>query len=119
MHFSLKSEIEEGFIAQKTCDGKPYLHSGTAKTAVPPVGMTNSRGWRMGENPTSAKLDSPMAIVRNKTRCARLQLVNFGIQVQIFLAFTISANQEVSSGTVSRGALQDNCSSAIPSDELL
>src|SRR5208282_3699090 len=29
-----------GFIAQKTCDGKPYLRSGTARTAVPPVGMT-------------------------------------------------------------------------------
>jgi hypothetical protein len=29
--FSLKLEVEERFIAQKTCDGKPYLHSGTAK----------------------------------------------------------------------------------------
>ena len=38
---SLKSEIEEGFIAQKTCDGKSYLHSGTAKTAVSPVGLTD------------------------------------------------------------------------------
>jgi hypothetical protein len=35
----MKTEIEEGFIAQKTCDGKPYLHFGTAKDAVPPVGM--------------------------------------------------------------------------------
>ncbi len=24
--FSLKSEGEEGFIARKACDGKPYLH---------------------------------------------------------------------------------------------
>src|SRR5208337_4165455 len=29
------------FIAQKTCDGEPFLRSGTAKNAVPPVEMTN------------------------------------------------------------------------------
>ena len=39
-----KSEVEEGFIAQKACDGEPYLRSGTAKTAVSPVGMT-IREW--------------------------------------------------------------------------
>jgi hypothetical protein len=55
--FILKSEVEEGFIAQRTCDGKPYLRSGTAKTAVPPVGMTKSPGALVGQNPTSAKLD--------------------------------------------------------------
>jgi hypothetical protein len=36
----MKTEAEEVFIAQETCDGKPYLHFGTAKDAVPPVGMT-------------------------------------------------------------------------------
>src|SRR5271165_5994276 len=28
-------------MAQKTCDGKPYLHSGTATSAVPPVEITD------------------------------------------------------------------------------
>jgi len=28
-------------MAQKACDGKPYLRSGAAETAVPPAGMTN------------------------------------------------------------------------------
>jgi len=35
-----KSKVVERFIAQKTCDGKPYLRCGTAKGAVPSVGMT-------------------------------------------------------------------------------
>jgi hypothetical protein len=43
----LKSEVEEGF-----------LHFGTAKTAVPPVGMTMLPRALAGQNPTSAKLDS-------------------------------------------------------------
>ena len=42
---NLKSEVGERFIAQKACDGKPYLRSGTAKNAVPAVGMTNFGWW--------------------------------------------------------------------------
>jgi hypothetical protein len=34
--FILKSEVEDGF-----------LHSGTPKTGVPPVGMTNPGWWKM------------------------------------------------------------------------
>jgi hypothetical protein len=48
----LESDVEEGFIAQKTCDGKPYLHSGTAENAVPPVGMTSFE-WTIWENATT------------------------------------------------------------------
>src|SRR5208337_5289676 len=42
--FVVQPGVEEGFIAQKTCDGKPYLHSGAAEIAAPPVGMTNLAG---------------------------------------------------------------------------
>jgi hypothetical protein len=40
---NLKSEVEEGF-----------LRSGTAKGAVPPVGMTDFGSWMKRENPTSS-----------------------------------------------------------------
>ncbi len=43
--FSLKSEVEEGF-----------LHSGTAKSAVPPVGMTSFWVVEEMEKTISAKL---------------------------------------------------------------
>jgi hypothetical protein len=42
---SLKSEVEEGF-----------LRSGTAKSAVPPVEMTDFAWWMMWEKPTSERL---------------------------------------------------------------
>src|SRR5208282_4744853 len=48
---SLNSEVEEGF-----------LHSGTAKSAAPPVGMTIFGWWMKWENPTSAKLDQSTGI---------------------------------------------------------
>ena len=48
---NLKSEVEEGF-----------LRSGTTKSAVPPVEMTNLRWWMMWENPSSAKLLSPATV---------------------------------------------------------
>jgi len=37
--FNLESEVEEGFVLKSEV-AKRFLHSGTAKNAVPPVGMT-------------------------------------------------------------------------------
>src|SRR5271157_3775681 len=48
---NLKSEVEEGF-----------LHSGTARTAVPPAGMTSFLWWMRWKDPTSAKLHPYMRI---------------------------------------------------------
>jgi len=40
-------------MAQKACDGEPYLRSGAAETAVPPAGMTNLPWFLVGRNATS------------------------------------------------------------------
>src|SRR5208283_339846 len=42
-HFSPKSKIEEGFIAQKACDGKPYLAT-TKRTGRKPRASRTSLG---------------------------------------------------------------------------
>src|SRR5208337_2544090 len=40
-------KLKRDFIAQKTCDGEPFLRSGTAKCAVPPVPSTSLRAGEM------------------------------------------------------------------------
>jgi hypothetical protein len=55
--------LKRDFIAQKTCDGEPYLRSGTANSAVPPVEMTDFEWWMVWEKATSAKLGFHRIIV--------------------------------------------------------
>jgi hypothetical protein len=56
------------------------LRSGTAKSAVPPVGMTTFGSWMMREYLTSAKLNIPTTIDRGKTRSAGMQMADCGLQ---------------------------------------
>jgi hypothetical protein len=56
LKFILQSKVEERFHRKKTCDEEPYLHPGTARSAVPPVGMTNLGWWKEWETPLDNKV---------------------------------------------------------------